>query len=314
MRSSLAPLSGIHHVTALASEPQRNLDFYTRTLGQRLVKKTVNFDDPGAYHFYFADYAGSPGTLLTFFPWPRARRGVRGSGEIWATAYHTPASSLDDWEARLRSAGVSLQPRVERFGEVVLPFADPDGMIIELVGASAPPPIQPWNGGPVAPAMELSGFHSVTLQVRDAPASIALLHDLFGWTMAGKEGKRTRLVAPGAALGRIVDLVEEPGLPSGSMGYGTVHHVAFRVPDDEAQEQWRALLAGEGFGVTPMRDRQYFHSIYFREPNGVLFEIATDPPGMMWDEPLETLGAALKLPPWFEPQRAQIERNLPPVS
>jgi glyoxalase family protein len=259
--------------------------------------------------------------VITFFPWAGAAPGVRGSGEASAVAWAVPAGSLDAWEARLRQAGVRVGERTVRFGEELLTLQDPDGMVIELVAMADAPNVVAWPGGPVPAEMELRGFHSTTLQVRDAAASAALLREHFGWSEAGREGNRTRYVAPetsaaaaGAPLpGRIVDLVETPSLPPGRMGRGTIHHVAFRTPDDATQSGWRAQLVADGFGVTPMRDRQYFHSIYFSEPNGVLYEIATEPPGFSWDEPVESLGQSLKLPPWLEPQRERIEQALVPL-
>jgi glyoxalase family protein len=314
-------MAGFHHITAISGDPQRNVNFYQNLLGQRFVKKTVNFDDPGTYHLYYADYAGSPGTVITFFPWARAQPGIKGSGEAIAVAYGVPRESLDAWEARLRSGGARVGQRGERFGEPYLSVSDPDGMVVELVGVGELPAITPWQNGPVPADMELRGFHATTLQVRDAAASAVLLREHFGWSEVGREGNRTRYQAPASAApygtaplpGRIVDLLEQPNLPPGRMGAGTIHHVAFRTPSDATQAGWRAQLVAEGFGVTPMRDRQYFHSIYFNEPNGVLYEIATDQPGFAWDEPVESLGQSLKLPPWLEPQRKRIEGILAPL-
>lgn len=305
----LLALAGIHHITAIAGDPQRNLGFYVGVLGQRLIKKTVNFDDPGTYHFYFADYSGTPGTVLTFFPWAGMRRGVKGSGEATAVAYNVAAGALPGWQARLAARGIAATPD-ERFGEPLLAFEDPDGMAVELVGAAHLPSVARWEGGPVASELALRGFHSTTLQVRDLALSAALLRESFGWHEVAREGNRTRFAIDGASAGRVVDLVATPDLPRGRQGAGSVHHVAFRAPDDVAQEGWRTHLARAGYGVTPVRDRQYFHSIYFQEPNGVLFEVATDTPGFLWDERIEALGTALKLPPWLEPHRTQIEASL----
>lgn len=310
-------IPGIHHITAIAGDPQRNLDFYVGLLGQRFVKRTVNFDDRSAYHFYFADYVGTPGTVMTFFPWPNARRGQRGLGAATAAAYAAPAGTLPAWESRLHAAGVTVEAGGERLGHKLLRFEDPDGMAIELVETEEGHRVQAWPGGPVPAEMELQGFFGVTLPVVDTAASAALLRDLFGWSEVGREGDRTRFVAPAAgrgAPGAVVDLVEEPGLARARMGAGSIHHVAFRAPDDEAQAGWRAALAAEGFGVTPVRDRSYFRSIYFNEPNGVLFEIATDTPGFASDEPLEALGHTLKLPLWMEPERAALEAALPAIT
>jgi len=310
---SVAKIEGLHHITAIAGDPQRNLDFYVGLLGQRLIKRTVNFDDPGTYHFYFGDYSGSPGTILTFFPWAGVRKGIKGSGEATAVAYTIAAETLPAWEARLAAHGVATE-RSERFGDPLLVFQDPDGLTIELVGASDLPAVALWDGGPVAAEMALRGFHSTSLQVRTADASAALLRDAFGWQELAREGNRTRFAIAGSVPGRFVDLVVVPDLARGRQGAGSIHHVAFRAPDDAAQAYWHAHLTREGFSVSPVRDRQYFHSIYFQEPSGVLYEVATDTPGFLWDEPLEALGAALKLPPWLEPQRSRIEAGLPEIA
>lgn len=313
------PMPGFHHITAIAGDAQRNVDFYHTLLGQRLVKRTVNFDDPGTWHLYYADYAGSPGTVLTFFPWARARRSARGSGEAVAVAYAVAPESLDGWEQRLRAAGATVGARGERFGEPFLPVLDSDGMLVELTAVRDLPTIVPWPGGPVPAELELRGFHATTLQVRELQPSAELLQARFDWSELGREGARVRFQAPhvagaGAPLpGRIVDLLETPDLPLGRMGAGAIHHVAFRTADDATQAAWRAALQEDGYGVTPMRDRQYFHSIYFNEPSGVLYEIATEPPGFTWDEPLDQLGSSLKLPPWLEPQRERLTGLLTPL-
>lgn len=311
---NLSPISGMHHITAMAGDPQRNLNFYTHLLGQRLVKTTVNFDDPGTYHFYYGDAVGSPGTILTFFPWPNARRGRLGSGEANAVAYAVPLSSLDAWEERLRSFGISPAARQTRFGEPVLPFQDPDGLTVELVGLEDLPGVTHWQEGPVPAEMAPAGFHSTTLVVAEAAPTVALLADYFGFEERGSEGKRTRLVAPGDGVGRIVDVVTVPNQGRGQLGAGSIHHIAFRVADDPAQRAWQERLANAGLNVTDVRDRQYFRSIYFREPGGVLYELATDAPGFLRDESYADLGTALRLPPWLEPQRADIEARLPAIS
>lgn len=307
------PIAGIHHVTAMAGDPQRNLDFYTNLLGQRLVKTTVNFDDPGTYHFYFADATGSPGTVLTFFPWPHARRGRVGTGEANAVAYAVPAASLDAWDARLRDFGVTPAQLQTRFGEPVLPFQDPDGIWIELVGVGDPPAVVDWDDSPVPAEMALRGFHSTTLLVAEPDPSAALLADYFGFQETGREGSRLRLTAAGKGVGRIVDLVTVPNQGRGQLGAGSIHHVAFRSHDDAGQSAWQTRLLSAGLNVTDVRDRQYFHSIYFREPGGVLYEIATDAPGFLVDESPATLGTTLKLPPWLEPQRGDIAARLPAI-
>ncbi len=304
-------IPGIHHITAIASDPQKNIDFYSKVLGQRLVKKTVNFDDPGTYHLYFADATGTPGTVLTFFPWPTARRGQPGAGEVVATAYTIPRNSLAYWQQRLSEFSVSTGEMQTRFGEPVLPFQDPDGMKIELVASEALPDVVEWGEGPIPIEHTLRGFHSATLCVTADGKSTALLTDILGYTRSGQEGDRCRYQSEAGTLGSYLDLLVLPNQMPGRMGAGTVHHIAFRTENDAVQDTWRRKLDAHGFSVTPMQDRQYFHSIYFREPSGVLYEIATNPPGFLWDEEEAELGTTVKLPPWLEPKRAQIERVLP---
>jgi glyoxalase family protein len=311
------PLPGIHHITAIAGDPQANVDFYHNLLGQRLVKKTVNFDDPGTYHFYFGDEIGTPGTILTFFPWRGAARGRRGNGEVAATAYTIRPGSLDYWQKHLTNHGVTPGERQKRFGADVLPFQDPDGMIVEFIVDDRPDPVQIWEEGPVPAEHALRGFHSATLWVDQAAATADLLTNSLGYTFAGQEGSRHRFHAAGDDIGddtgRTIDLLERPGELHGRLGAGSVHHIAFRTPDDDEQGGYLTALRGEGYNVTPVQDRQYFHSIYFRAPSGVLFEIATDAPGFLYDEPVAELGTHLKLPPWLEPSRARISQKLPAI-
>jgi glyoxalase family protein len=307
----LAPIRGLHHVTAYASDPQRNLDFYTQVLGLRFVKKTVNFDDPGTYHFYFGDDAGSPGTILTFFPWPHAGRGIPGAGETASTAFSVPAGSLDYWHRRLTAEGVLVEAPVPRFDEQVLTFADPDGMRLELVAHADAPPTNPSRFADVDPSHAIRGFFGVTLLERDLAGTAATL-GLMGFVQTRTEANRIRFEAPGDSLGRRIDILIDPNAAHGRPGAGTVHHIAFRNRDDESQLAWRAAIEPH-LQVTTVQDRTYFHSIYFREPGGVLFEMATDPPGFALDEPLETLGEALRIPDWLEPRRASIERRLQPI-
>jgi glyoxalase family protein len=295
----------------MAGDPQANLDFYHNLLGQRLVKKTVNFDDPGTYHFYFADATGTPGTVLTFFPWPHARRGAPGNGEAAAVAYTIRPGSADYWRARLGAAGVVVGQSQTRFGQEVIPFRDPDGMAVELVVSDAPATVQYWTEGPVPAEHALRGFHSVTLWLDEVERTAALLTGPMGYTLVGQEGSRTRLAGASGDIGLYVDLLHRPGQPRGRFGVGSIHHVAFRTIDDGEQLEYQAALRAAGFDVTPVRDRQYFHSIYFRAPGGVLFEVATDAPGFLYDETADALGSALRLPPWLEPRRAEIEAYLP---
>ncbi|MGD9145346.1 MAG: ring-cleaving dioxygenase [Anaerolineae bacterium] len=304
-------IPGIHHVTAIASDPQRNVDFYTHTLGLRLVKLTVNFDDPTTYHLYFGDEQGSPGTLLTFFPWPGAVRGRRGTGQVAATSFAVPEGALDFWEDRLRQRDVAFLKRQRRFDEEFLSFLDPDWMQLELVARPGADAGAPWEGGGIPLDYAIRGFDGVTMWEEDLTPSLDLLTGTMGFEQVGEEGPRIRLRAASDDNGALIDLLHLPGQERGSDGAGTVHHVAWRTPNDTEQLAWREEIATLGLRVTPVVDRQYFRSIYFREPGGVLFEIATDPPGMGWDEPVEALGTRLRLPSWLEPQRAKVESALP---
>ncbi len=308
-------IPGLHHVTAIASDPQRNLDFYAGVLGLRLVKRTINFDDPGSHHFYFGDEAGTPGTILTFFPWPNARRGARGSGEVTTTAYAIPAEATGYWIERLQRLGVKADRPARRFGEEVLRFSDPDGMAIELIAAAHPGAIQTWQGGPVPAEQALCGFHSVSATLDDPAGTARLLTETFGYRLAGEAGNRLRFTATGEpGLGQSIDLVQVEGAARGQLGAGSVHHIAFRASNEAQQLAWREKLSRLGHGVSPVMDRTYFHSIYFREPGGVLFEIATDGPGFAIDESVAELGTQLRLPSWMEKSRERIEEILPRIT
>jgi glyoxalase family protein len=307
-------IKGLHHVTAVARDPQRNVDFYRNVLGQRLVKRTVNFDSPDTYHFYFADETGTPGSVLTFFAWPNMRRGVRGNGETNVVAYNIPAGSLSFWEGHLKQNGVAVKPVETRFGQNVLAFTDPDGMGVELVEVENLPAVQHWEDGPIPQSAAMRGFHSVTLWLDEIAPTVELLTGKMGYQPAGQEGNRHRFVGDNTSLGYIVDLVHRPGKMQAGFGAGSIHHIAFRVPDDAEQVEYQSELSRSGYHVSEVRDRSYFHSIYFREPGGVLFEIATNTPGFMLDEPKETLGEALKLPEWFEPNRDEIASALQPLT
>jgi len=310
----MKPIQGLHHITAMSGDAQRTLDFYHGLLGQRLVKRTVNFDDPGTYHFYFADEVGTPGTVLTFFPWPHARRGVPGNGEAGAVAYSIPRGAADFWRDRLTRHGVIPGEPRTRFGEAVLSFRDPDGILIELVESDAPASIRHWSEGPVPQANALRGFHSVTLWLAETGPTAAVLTGQLGYRLVGQEGARTRYAGAAGDVGLYVDLLQRPQQPRGRFGAGSIHHIAFRTVDDSEQSEYQAALRTAGLGVTAVQDRQYFHSIYFREPGGVLFEVATDAPGFLYDEPVAALGSALRLPPWLEPRRAEIEAALPAIA
>lgn len=311
--------SGIHHVTAIASDPQRNLDFYAGVLGLRLVKRTVNFDDPTTYHFYFGDALGTPGTLLTFFPWPDARRGRQGAGQAAVTSFGIVPGSLGFWLDRLLRSHVAFDPPVSRFDdERVIAMRDPDGLLLELVASPRVPQqddrgaVVPWSGT-VPDEHAIRGVYAVTLWEEGHQRTAELLTTELGFTLAREQGSIFRYTAGDGAPGRIVDVRVVPGLWRGVMGAGIVHHVAFRAADDAIQRTVRDELAGHGHNVTPQLDREYFRSVYFREPGGVLFEIATDTPGFTIDEPATTLGRALQLPEWLEPRRFEIEALLPNI-
>jgi glyoxalase family protein len=307
-------ITGIHHVTAIAGDPQRNLDFYTNVLGLRLVKLTVNFDDPGTYHFYFGNEAGAPGSILTFFPWANIRKGVIGAGQVTATTFAVPADSIEYWRRRLSEEGVTPTGNAERFGQRVLAFVDPDGLPIELIATPDASPSTAWKGSPVDAEHAICGFHSATLSEEGYEQTARLLQDTMGFDLVGSEGNRFRYKADGGGVGSIVDVLCTPDARFGRLGAGTVHHIAWRTPDDAQQLQWREDLVTLGYNVSPVMDRTYFHSIYYREPGGVLFEIATDPPGFALDEAPDRLGERLMLPAQYESIRPALEERLPKLS
>ncbi len=307
-------IAGLHHVTAIASAPQRNVDFYVGLLGLRLVKRTVNFDDPGTYHFYFGDARGTPGTILTFFPWPGARRGHRGVGQVEAAAFAISPDSAGYWLDRFKEQHVTAEKTSARFGEEVIRFTDPDGLLLELIASDSPAKIEPWTTSLVSAEHSLRGFHSVSAALEGYERTAKLLTESFGYRLVQESGNRFRFIAPSdAGPGKTIDLLCMPDGQAGSVAAGSVHHIAFRAKDDAEQLQWREHLVELGYNVTPVMDRTYFHSIYFREPGGILFEIATEPPGFTLDETVEELGSKLRLPPWMEAARAQIEELLPPI-
>lgn len=306
-------MPGIHHVTAISGAPERNLDFYTRVIGLRLVKKTVNFDDPGTYHLYYGDTQGSPGTVLTFFPWAHAAPGQLGPGETQETSFRVPAASLGFWTHRLVEKGVTHGAPEKRFGETVLPFTDGDGMRFALVGVAGAEKEKGWHTAEIPAAHAIRGFHGVTLLLGKAAPTARVLTEVLGFRAGGTDGALTRYRS-GDALGGHVDLREVGDFPQGRLGRGSVHHVAFRAKDDAAQAAMAKIAQGLGLQVTEQKDRNYFRSVYFREPGGVLFEIATDDPGFAVDEPAGSLGAALKLPRFLEPRRAELEAKLPPLA
>ena len=295
--------AGIHHITAIAGDPQRNLDFYTEALGLRLVKRTVNFDDPGSYHFYFGDNIGTPGTIMTFFPWPGARRGARGSGQVTVVSFAVPRNSMAFWKERLRATHVIAEEIEGRFGCNALRFLDADGLQLEIVASA---------NEESSSERAIRGFAAPTLEVRSPEKTEKLLTEILGFEFVAEENNRRRFRGGGSNASAEIDLVSsEAGF--GQIAAGTVHHIAFRAADDDEQLKMREQLVARGLNVTPVIDRQYFHSIYFREPNGILFEIATDGPGFLIDEPADALGETLKLPSVYEPKRDEIERVLPTI-
>jgi glyoxalase family protein len=307
-------MSGIHHVTAISGNASRNVDFYTRTLGLRLVKKTVNFDDPGTYHLYYGDEQGKPGTILTFFPWEHAAPGRNGDGLTEETAFRVPADSMGYWTHRLIENAVPHKALEKRFGAPVLSFTDPDGMSLALVGVAGASNEPAWSDGGIPVEHAIRGFHGVTLMLEKAAPTGAILTGVFGFKETGRAAHLVRYETGGTEPGTVVTIRETEGFLPGRMGRGSVHHIAFRAADDAQQaEMAKKLRSDYGLMPTEQVDRNYFRSVYFREPGGILFEIATDQPGFAVDEPLATLGRALKLPPSLESHRREIEAALPPI-
>jgi glyoxalase family protein len=304
---------GIHHVTAIVGEPQENVDFYTIVLGLRLIKRTVNFDDPYTYHLYYGDELGRPGTIVTFFPWPGAQRGSNGTGQVSAMAFSVPDGGLDYWAARLTENDCRYGGPEERFGRQVLSFYDPSGLLLELIAQPGVEAQPYWSGGTVPHEYAIRGLSGVTMTVGQLEPTAALLTDVLDFRHVATASNRARYEVGDGGPGAQVDVVSRPDVPFGNIAVGSVHHVAWRVAGDEQELVWREKIIRSGFEVTEVRDRNYFHSIYFREPGGVLFEIATDTPGFATDEAPETLGRALKLPQWLEPMRGQIEQRLPMI-
>ncbi len=304
-------MSGIHHVTAISGQAAHNLHFYTRTIGLRFVKKTVNFDDPSTYHLYYGDEAGLPGTVLTFFPWEHSAPGRAGAGLAQRTAFRVPQRSMGYWTHRLIEQGVAHEALERRFDEPVLSFKDPDGMSLAFVGVAGAESEPAWSGGVIPAEHAVRGFHSVTLMLDQAAPTAAVLTNALGFKSTGRDDALGRFSAD-EVIGGIVDIREARGFLAGRLGRGSVHHVAFRAANDAMQaEISRKLVVDHGLSPTGQINRQYFRSVYFREPGGTLFEIATDGPGFAVDEPPDLLGRDLKLPPFLEPRRKQIEAALP---
>jgi glyoxalase family protein len=309
----MAAVHGIHHVTAICGDAQENLDFYTGALGLRLVKRSVNQDSPDTYHLFYADADGRPGADMTFFPWPGARPARPGSGLVSEVAFSVPGGSLDFWRERLESAGLAVGGSVTRFGETAVPFRDPHGLALSLVETTNALDVAPWPASTVPEDRQIRGFHSVRLTVRRLGPSERFLVEGLGLEPAGRDGDWMRFAAAGGGGSRWVDLREDPTAPRGLWGTGGVHHVAFRAADEAEQLELRERAATSGAQPTPVIDRFWFRSVYFREPGDVLFELATDGPGFTADEALERLGERLILPPWLEEQRPEIESALPPL-
>lgn len=300
---------GIHHITAIVGHPQENVDFYAGVLGLRLVKKTINFDDPGTYHLYLGNEGGKPGTIITFFPWAGARQGVIGGGQVGVTSYVIPKGSMCFWENRLEKFHISYT-KVERFGEQYLKFDDPHGLHLEMVEREEGD-INQWTFGEVTPEVAIKGFGGATLLSTQPTKTAELLEKVMGLEFVGQEGDMSRYRSS-AEIGNVIDL-KLTTAGRGQMGVGTVHHIAWRATNDEDQLAWQKYVKANGYGVTAVRDRNYFNAIYFREHGEILFEIATDPPGFAHDESFATMGENLMLPEQYEPHREQIERALLPI-
>ena len=305
---------GIHHITAIAGDPQKNVDFYVGILGLRMVKKTVNFDDLYTYHLYYGDENGSPGTIMTFFPWTsKARHGRVGVGQLTVTSFSIPAGAMGYWIDRLNKYNIDFSGPGSRFEEEVLTFHDPDGIELEL-DCSATESRAGWDNGQIPFANSIRGFYHITLSEEGYERTAGLMETHLGFHKVNESGNRLRLASGERGPGTFVDILSLPDAQPGIMGVGAVHHVAWRISDANSQLDIRDYLLQVGYEVTPVMDRFYFHSIYFREPGGVLFEIATDPPGFTVDEEIEKLGTDLKLPDWLEEKRSVIEENLLPIT
>jgi len=306
---------GLHHITAIAGDAKRNFDFYSKIMGLRFIKKTVNFDDPGTYHFYFGDEIGSAGTILTFFPWGEGiQQGRKGSGMATEIGYSVPKGSLDFWQKRFEQYNVIHNKPAEKFGEKYLTFLDPDGLKLELIESKTEDSRKPWETDDIKADVATRGFHTVTLTLNNIQPTAAILTEIFNYTLIEQDVNRYRYATTAVENAAIVDLVELPEEKRGHVANGSVHHVAFRVKNDAVLMHFREKIEAYGLSITPQIDRNYFHSLYFREPGGVLFELATENPGFMVDESLEELGKNLKLPVQYEPNRASIEAHLVPIN
>jgi glyoxalase family protein len=305
---------GLHHITAIAGNAKRNFEFYTKILGLRMVKRTVNFDDPATYHFYFGDETGTPGSILTFFPWETQGQGYTGTGMATDIGYSVPEGSLDFWANRFKEFNIKHEEISEKFGEKFLHFNDPDGLRIDLIVPAAKDERKPWITKEVNADVATKGFHNVTLTVKNVTPTAKILTDVFGYTLAKQEGNNYRFVTDAIENASIVDIIEARNLSRGNGAAGTNHHVAFRVKNDEILMEYREKIVSKGLNITPKIDRDYFFSLYFREPGGILFELATDNPGFAKDEPVNELGTHLKLPRQYESSRSEIEQVLPIIN
>jgi glyoxalase family protein len=305
---------GLHHITAIAGNARRNLEFYTKVLGLRLVKKTVNFDDPGTYHFYFGDEQGTPGSILTFFPWEGIKQGHTGTGMATEIGYSVPSGSLDFWLEHLQRYKVKHDEQNEKFGEKYISFRDPDGLKINLIVPENDDSRKPWVTNEIDKDVATRGFHSVTLMLKNVTPTAKILTDIFGYQLLKQDGMNYRFSTDAIENASIVDIIEAPGVAAGVVAGGTNHHVAFRVKDDTILMDYREKIESIGLNITPKIDRDYFFSLYFREPGGILFELATDNPGFTKDESLSELGTHLKLPRQYESSRIEIEKVLPVVN
>lgn len=308
-----ADILGLHHVTAIACNAKKNHDFYTKILGLRLVKRTVNFDDPGTYHFYYGNETGQPGTILTFFPWEGIRRGRIGTGQATSTSFRVPQDSFPFWLKRFQEHDVVFNNPSDRFDDEVIALLDPDGLKLELVTSPNGDEGAPWTTEEIDSTSAIKGFYNVTLSLEGYQRTADLITELFGYEYESEHVNRFRFRNINNEPANILDLVCLPSGQRGTVAGGSVHHIAFRVANESEQLELREKLLERGFNTTPQLDRNYFKSVYFREPGGVLFEIATDPPGFTADEDIDSLGKELKLPSWLEPRRDEIEKVLPEI-
>lgn len=304
---------GLHHITAISGDAQKNVDFYTDVLGLRMIKKTVNYDDPKTYHLYFSDYIGTPGMVLTFFPWSsEGFKGRKGTGQATTFSYSVPLIAKDYWKKRLAEKNINISADYSRFNEEVILIEDYDGFEVELI-FNLDEKSEGWSFGDVPKEFSLRSFHTVTLSLYNYQATEKLLIETMGYRKVAEENGRRRYEAGDGGANTYIDIIDTPSDLIGRMGVGAIHHIAFRVPDDEQHKLIREKVHNDGYNVTEIVDRNYFHSIYFREPGGVLFEIATNNPGFDVDEDIKELGKKLQLPPWYEQYRKEIENVLPPI-